>query len=134
VDQAAAAITNALSTEQFHGALLINAPYDDTAKRWGSATASNVWILGGADQLTTVSTDGKMLPYSANFDVVAIQLAANQCKILVKTTGSWVIAGKTINIHGGPWAWRGEEYPPILEEEAYVLDRIETQLRALQSR
>jgi hypothetical protein len=134
VIQAATAITNALSMGRFHSALLVKDPFEDAAAKWGTATASNVWLIGpGGLPLTYVSKDDKMLPYEATFDVAVSPLGSNQCRILVKTRSSYVENGKEINIHGGGWATHSEPTPPLLEEETYIIDRIETQLRALQT-
>jgi len=127
-----AAITNAFSSLRYHETMLIPARYDLPARRWASGNSTNEWMLyTGTSPLTTVRVGKEMVPYFAEFDLRANPLATNRWEITVRTTASWVHAGKEVGIHGG-WAAHSKHIPPVLQEETNVLVRIERQLHSLQ--
>jgi hypothetical protein len=134
VRQAATAITIAFARERYHCMLLTAVPdhYDAAAGRWRNVRATNEWDLGpDALPLTFVPKGKEVLPYFAEFDIVANQLTTNQCQILVSTISSWVTDGKEPGIHGG-WAAHGRKVPPLLLEETNVLLEISKALASMQ--
>lgn len=126
------AITNAFASGRYHGMSILPADrhYDPVAQRWSETPATNEWHLYPVDvPLTEVKKGKKLIPYFAQFDIIARQIASNQCTVTIRTMSAWIPDGKELGLHGG-WAGHSKHVPPIMEEETNLLSQIAMEMRA----